>query len=210
MFDSSRADMRLFAIIVAFRSTDMIYAIERFHLLAADTADADHRARIRASASVYWNERIPDLGIDIEVMELPDPEDDPPTPAPVLPFCRRCGSEDVLIDASARWDAVGQAWVLCSVQDHETCEMCGRDGNAIVRWVPVAAPGLCLGSHVRLQSHGSSRVRPARITGFNAFMVRVSVDPLDPGSGPSVLEIEAAGIDPAPAAVPGRVAPISS
>ena len=43
------------------------------------------------------------------------------------PICRKCGSDDVACDASARWDVTAQKWVMSGVMDDVTCEACGYD-----------------------------------------------------------------------------------
>ena len=42
--------------------------------------------------------------------------------------CPHCGSENIIKDAAAAWDAEAQDWSLTCVHDHETCEDCGRSG----------------------------------------------------------------------------------
>jgi hypothetical protein len=41
--------------------------------------------------------------------------------------CPRCGSKDLLIDATARWNTAAQAWELAGTQDAITCEKCGAE-----------------------------------------------------------------------------------
>ena len=41
-------------------------------------------------------------------------------------ICAECGSDDVLRDAWAAWDADRQEWVLASVFDDGFCEACER------------------------------------------------------------------------------------
>lgn len=46
-------------------------------------------------------------------------------PKPKLTLiCERCGSDNVLVDAWARWDYETQAYVLASTQEYEWCEHC--------------------------------------------------------------------------------------
>lgn len=41
-------------------------------------------------------------------------------------ICSECGSDDVVRDAWAAWDADRQEWVLASVFDDGFCEACER------------------------------------------------------------------------------------
>ena len=51
------------------------------------------------------------------------------------PICTECGSEAVLADAWAEWDAEAQQWVLNNTFDHKFCAAC--DGECGVKWVEV-------------------------------------------------------------------------
>lgn len=43
------------------------------------------------------------------------------------PFCKDCGSENILKDSYAAWDDDAQDWVLCGYYDHEVCGDCGSE-----------------------------------------------------------------------------------
>lgn len=45
------------------------------------------------------------------------------------PVCRHCGSDDIVIDAAARWDVSLQQWQLASVHDCTWCVQCERDND---------------------------------------------------------------------------------
>jgi hypothetical protein len=49
----------------------------------------------------------------------------------VRKVCEACGSERVFIDATAEWNVELQAFVLCGVHDHTTCDDCNDDCNVI-------------------------------------------------------------------------------
>lgn len=52
------------------------------------------------------------------------------------PICSECGSDDVLMDAYARWDVDAQEWVLNSTHDDTVCERC--EGECSLDWEDVA------------------------------------------------------------------------
>lgn len=43
--------------------------------------------------------------------------------------CGDCGSENVVMDACAKWDYVLQEWVLAGFQDNATCNDCGSENT---------------------------------------------------------------------------------
>jgi len=43
------------------------------------------------------------------------------------PVCPYCGSDNVVVDATARWDVALQEWVLSGVHDSGGCEQCGEE-----------------------------------------------------------------------------------
>lgn len=43
--------------------------------------------------------------------------------------CPKCGSRDVVCDASASWDPKYQAWELTSTYDAMHCTECDHDAN---------------------------------------------------------------------------------
>ena len=44
--------------------------------------------------------------------------------------CKHCGSEEVKVDAWAKWDVKNQKWVLGDMYDNAVCEKC--DGETII------------------------------------------------------------------------------
>lgn len=45
--------------------------------------------------------------------------------------CKTCGSCDVTKDATARWDAVLQRWVLIDTLDSADCASCGGEATVV-------------------------------------------------------------------------------
>lgn len=182
MTDLQDAAMRRFRAHVAFRSDDMIFALERYVILAADACKAERDARDRAVISVYHNERIPDLVMDIEVLEE-EPDDDPAGPftGGVRPLCASCGSDDLFCHTMARWNAADQAWALSLTFDDYVCESCNRQGAAILRWQPVDPHPLVIGDQVftggEEQVDGEKRCEQAGvIMGFEELTMLVRHD----------------------------------
>ncbi|MCG2841269.1 hypothetical protein L6Q21_09780 [Sandaracinobacter sp. RS1-74] len=56
------------------------------------------------------------------------------TTVPLHPVCRHCGSDQIVRDASARWDAAAQAWTLSGVYDCHFCDTCNREGDTLAQW----------------------------------------------------------------------------
>jgi hypothetical protein len=48
----------------------------------------------------------------------------------VIMVCKTCGSEDVRLDAWAKWDAASQRWVLGQTFDYAHCNRC--DGECSI------------------------------------------------------------------------------
>lgn len=53
--------------------------------------------------------------------------------------CEDCGSEHVMRDAWAEWDAEKQDWVLGAVFDYAYCNKC--DGETHIEEVPIKSRG---------------------------------------------------------------------
>lgn len=49
---------------------------------------------------------------------------------PVVVVCPECGSPDVSVDATARWDIEAQDWVMSGTFDDRTCGSCGYEGSS--------------------------------------------------------------------------------
>lgn len=45
--------------------------------------------------------------------------------------CKYCGSENVSIDAAARWNVDTQAWELAALFDNSDCDDCGGQTTII-------------------------------------------------------------------------------
>jgi hypothetical protein len=46
-------------------------------------------------------------------------------------ICSHCGSTDVYADATARWDAQKDEWIMSCVHDDRYCDQCGGEANLI-------------------------------------------------------------------------------
>jgi hypothetical protein len=45
----------------------------------------------------------------------------------ITKICRHCGSENVSVDATARWNVDTQSWELAGLFDNSDCEDCGGE-----------------------------------------------------------------------------------
>ncbi len=52
----------------------------------------------------------------------------------LYPVCAHCGSDDVTMDAVARWDIKQQTWIMSDTQDFTDCQQCG--GQCNIKYVP--------------------------------------------------------------------------
>jgi hypothetical protein len=57
----------------------------------------------------------------------------------VKPVCGRCGSDSLARDASARWDADAQAWIISGVYDCTFCDDCSAESDDLCEWIPLTA-----------------------------------------------------------------------
>lgn len=128
---------RPYVVTATFQSGGETFATERFIIEVVDSLEPYAIARARADESVYANDRIPELEIGLVLVPInpTDPEPQPPSAA-IKPICSRCGSDDIISDACARWDDERQDWDLAGTQDCKTCGDCGVDSDSLVRWVP--------------------------------------------------------------------------
>lgn len=76
----------------------------------------------------YLIER-PLFRLNIEAPEGCEPAPEPETKPIREPFCPKCGSHELAIDAVAKWDIEAQAWLLEGVYDDITCQQCGYESN---------------------------------------------------------------------------------
>lgn len=63
---------------------------------------------------------------------------DAPSKPAVTPVCTRCGSGDLVRDASAEWDDPAQRWELGGVYDSTTCQSCSAESDDLCAWVSCA------------------------------------------------------------------------
>jgi len=56
----------------------------------------------------------------------------------VEPKCQRCGSSELIRDASAVWDCAAQQWVLAGVYDCTICQACEAQSDSLCEWQPCA------------------------------------------------------------------------
>jgi RNA polymerase subunit RPABC4/transcription elongation factor Spt4 len=55
------------------------------------------------------------------------------------PICPHCGSDELCVDAAARWDHRRQEWVVTSeFLDQNHCDGCGED-DVKIEWIEVSA-----------------------------------------------------------------------
>lgn len=80
MTDRQREETRAYSVSVTFRSGGEPYAVQAYRIDAVDAFDAERLARDEARTSVYYDARIPDLDLVVDLTPV-EPEDDPPPPA---------------------------------------------------------------------------------------------------------------------------------
>jgi type II secretory ATPase GspE/PulE/Tfp pilus assembly ATPase PilB-like protein len=51
--------------------------------------------------------------------------------AKVSKVCKYCGSENVSVDATARWNVDAQAWELAGLFDNSDCDDCGGETTIV-------------------------------------------------------------------------------
>lgn len=112
---------------------------EHFDVEAPDKATA--LAKLEADARAYYTGRDTSGG-DFELVDVDgDLEELEAKPARrVKIVCPHCGSDNVSKDSSALWDVDAQAWTFGDVQDCETCQDCGAEGDCFGQRRPVDAP----------------------------------------------------------------------
>lgn len=85
-------------------------------LTVVDHATADRRAYSQPLGDKYG-------GIEDAVTYLPS----------YTLVCTRCGSDDIVVDACARWNPETTAWELSGTYDDKTCCACETSGSSIVK-----------------------------------------------------------------------------
>ena len=143
------APIRAVDLRIQYFSGDEIFAETRGLLELPAGEDIDAAAAKLAEDHPYHNQRVPDLSYRVRILSTdPDNRDPPPAGAGVKPVCGRCGAEEVLRDACARWDSRTQLWTLAGTHDCTTCEICGAAGDELARWVPLE-PGAAAAQFLR-------------------------------------------------------------
>lgn len=112
------------------------FAVDTFHVDEPAGGEIETAAAAAAEASSYFNECIPDLSYAMTIVAL-DPEDPEPPPAGARakPVCAHCGSDQLVRDASARWDIDTQDWAISGIYDCTTCDICSAESDDLARWV---------------------------------------------------------------------------
>lgn len=147
MATSATPSARVYAVRVEYYSDRDSFAVETYMIEVPAGGDPMQVARARADDSIYFDPRVPGLSRDIAITPVEPEEPDDPDPAPpggqaVKPVCPHCGSEEMVRDATARWDSDSQCWSISGVFDNETCDLCGAEGNCISEWVPADSESL--------------------------------------------------------------------
>lgn len=141
MTENSVAPTRAYRVTIDFLSGDQCFGSEQYDFEAEDTAEAIRLALIRAEDSIYYDPRVPELGLRAHVGPVTDGDDpDPQSPCPAAaqkPVCPNCGSDGIARDATARWDPDDQCWSISGLFDNETCDDCGAEGDDFANWVAV-------------------------------------------------------------------------
>ena len=57
----------------------------------------------------------------------------------IKPICPRCGSDQIVRDASARWDGTRGRWVLGELYDCHFCDNCNAESD-FVAWLWIGVP----------------------------------------------------------------------
>lgn len=57
-----------------------------------------------------------------------------------VPFCKSCGSDQILIDAFGQWDAESQQWELHSTYDNVVCNGDCDGGETTIEWREIEVP----------------------------------------------------------------------
>ncbi|RJG49577.1 hypothetical protein D0Z70_24185 [Sphingobium terrigena] len=142
MTENSVAPTRAYRVTVDFLSGGQCFASEQYDIEAEDPAEAVRLALIRAEDSIYDDPRVPDRGRHAHVVPVTDGDDpDPQSPCPPAarkPVCPDCGSDEIVRDATVRWDPDERGWSISGLFDNETCDDCGAEGDGFANWVAIA------------------------------------------------------------------------
>ncbi|WP_157217986.1 hypothetical protein [Flavisphingomonas formosensis] len=126
---------RTYQVCAQFLTDGAPFASEHCVITVADGLDPFAIAQVRADDSPYANPHVPDLSIAIALApEEPDDPSLPPVSGAVRPICPKCGSDDIVRDACARWSVEAQLWELEGIYDCQTCNACGAEGDEFARW----------------------------------------------------------------------------
>jgi len=140
----SQTTARAFAVSVEYWSGALCYALEEYLVEAADAPVAERLARARSRDSVYDNDRIAELEkvlnarpVVASAVGFSPVGSGVDGGSTVKPCCPRCGSDDIIRDATARWDIQNQCWMLSGTFDYETCGRCEAEGEDIANWTAI-------------------------------------------------------------------------
>jgi len=75
---------------------------------------------------IGWSTTMPAHLVEAPVSTLHDGAHGRHEP-PIKLVCDTCGSDDIVRDATARWNVAAQDWALSDVMDDTTCEQCGAE-----------------------------------------------------------------------------------
>ncbi|WP_186402124.1 hypothetical protein [Sphingopyxis sp. P1IMeth2] len=126
-----------YAIRVEYFSGGDVFAAETLLVDQPASGEIEAAATIAAEASPYFNASVPELSYAMRITPFdPDDPEPPPAGARARPVCTQCGSDQLVRDASARWDMDAQDWTMSGLYDCTTCNICGGESDDLARWVP--------------------------------------------------------------------------
>lgn len=128
---------RTFRVRIAYLSGDHNFAIVTTDIEILDDVTPDAAARAAAEDHPYHDPRVPDLSYRLSITPL-DPEDPGPPTTSVKPICPHCGAEDLVRDATVRWDVESQSWSLSGIFDCTSCDVCDAESDTLAVWVPAS------------------------------------------------------------------------
>lgn len=129
---------RAYAVRVEYFSGGDVFATETLLIDEPAGGEIEAAATSAAEASPYFNASVPELSYAMRIAPIdPDDPEPPPAGARAKPVCAHCGSDQLVRDASARWDAESQDWTMSGIYDCTTCDICGAESDDLARWVPV-------------------------------------------------------------------------
>ncbi len=143
MTENSAAPTRAYRVTIDFPSGDQCFASEQYDIRAEDAAEAIRLALIRLADSICHDPRVADLGCYVylaPVTDGDDPDTDSSCPATARkPVCPRCGRDQIVREATARWEPDERCWSLSGAFDNEICNICGAEGDDLADWIAVTS-----------------------------------------------------------------------